>query len=142
EGTADGQLGRPAQFLEELGDMVLVVQDAEFLLDDQGDAGAGPDLASEAVSLRAVPEELRKEVLLLAGQAGWTARRGPRSQRLRTAVGRAGEPAADGLLADTQSSSDGPLPPALLLQVQRPKPPPLAPVVRDGVPRFHTLFYA
>ena len=37
--------------------MILVVADAELLLDNLGDAGAGPDLTPEAVSLRPVPEE-------------------------------------------------------------------------------------
>jgi len=39
--------------------VALVVANAEFFLDDSGDAGAGPDLAAEAVGLRPVPEELR-----------------------------------------------------------------------------------
>ena len=118
--------------------MALVVADAELLLDDRGDAGAGPDLASEAVGLRPVPEELRDQPLLGVGQLGRAARPGPGEQGLGAAVAGACQPAADGLLADAQRLGDVPLIPALLLQVQRPQPPPLTPVSRDVIRRSHT----
>ena len=76
DGPPDRHLGRPAQFLEQPADVVLVVADAELLLDDRGDAGAGPDLAPEAVGLRAVPEELRDQALLIGSEPGDTARSG------------------------------------------------------------------
>jgi hypothetical protein len=44
KGPPDRHLGRPVQFLEQPADVALVVADVELLLDDPGDAGAGPDL--------------------------------------------------------------------------------------------------
>jgi hypothetical protein len=64
----DRDLGRPVQFLEQPSDMVLMVADTELLLDDPGDAGTGPDPATEAVGLRPVPEELGDQALLSAGE--------------------------------------------------------------------------
>ena len=63
---------------------------------------------------------------------------GPGPQGLRAAVAGAGEPTADGHLGDAQGLGDVALRPALLLQVQRPQPPPLAPVTRDEVRCLHT----
>jgi hypothetical protein len=54
--------------------MILVVADAELLLDNLGDAGAGPDLTPETVSLRPVPEELWYHPLLLRRQPTVAAR--------------------------------------------------------------------
>ena len=96
--------GRPAQFLEQAADVDLVVADAEFLLDDAGDAGAGPDPAAEAVGLRPVPEELRDQALLGIGEL----RRAPRSgagEQARAAAAGAREPAADRLLETPKASA-------------------------------------
>ena len=85
DGPPDRHLGRPVQFLEQPADVVLVVADAELLLDDLGDAGTGPDLAAEAVGLRAVPEELRDQTLLRGREfgraAGSRAGAGPPARR-------------------------------------------------------------
>ena len=65
DSSPDRHLRRPLQFPEQPADVVLVVADAELLLDHLGDAGTGPHLASEAVSLRTMPEELRDQMLLI-----------------------------------------------------------------------------
>ena len=128
DGPPDRHLGRPVQLLEQPADVALVVADAELLLDDLGDAGAGPDLAAEAVGLRPVPEELRDQPLLLRQSVGGRGpgRGGNEGPRDRLVGG--GEPPADGWFGDAQSLGDVPLRPALLLQAQRPQPPPLLPV--------------
>src|SRR5206468_5791646 len=64
DGPPYRHLGRPAQLREQPADVVLVVRNAELLLDHLGDAGAGPDLAVKPVRFRPVPEELRDEALL------------------------------------------------------------------------------
>ena len=82
DGPLDRHLRRPQQFLEQTANVVLVVADAELFLDDQGDAGAGPDLAAEPVSLRPVPEEFRDETFLLGESFGG----GPGAVRARRAA--------------------------------------------------------
>src|SRR5436305_1757300 len=117
--------------------MVLVVVDTKLRLDDSGDAGASPDLTVEAVGLRAVPKELRDQLLLGGRELGRAARRGPCQECLGAGVTGGGEPTTDGLLGDAQGIADVALTPALLLQEQRPQPPPLAPVIWDEIRCFH-----
>jgi hypothetical protein len=72
----------------------LVVADAELPLDDLGDPGAGPDLASRAIGLRPVPEEFRDRTPL-CGREPWRGpRRGSRPERLGAVVPGVGQPAA------------------------------------------------
>src|SRR5262249_60170133 len=85
DGPLDRHLGGPAQLLEQPPHVALVVADAELLLDDGGDARAGPDLAAEAVGLRPGPEEPRAQPLRGAGQPRRRARAAPGPQRLPTA---------------------------------------------------------
>ena len=92
------------QFLEQSADVALVVADTELLMDDLGDAGAGPDLAAEAVSLRPVPEELRDEPFLLGGQPTVAARGGWERRASGRLVG-SGQPMADGWLRDAKASA-------------------------------------
>src|SRR5262249_22138189 len=133
--------GRPVQAPQEFGDVVFVVEDAELLLDHTGDSGAGPDLAWEAVSLRAVPEELGDEPLLLWREVGRATGARSGAEGLHVALAGAGGPVADGDLGDAQSPRDSALGPAVLLQLPRPKPPPLAPVPRLDFRGPHTSFY-
>jgi hypothetical protein len=94
-----------------------MVRDAEFLLDDLGNAGAGPHLAAKPVGLRPMPKELRDETLLSRREFGRVARRGPGQQGLRPAVAGAAEPTADGDLGGAQGLGDVALTPALLLEL-------------------------
>src|SRR5207249_3070206 len=124
----DRHLGRPVQFLEQPTDVVLVVADAELLLDHSGDAGAGPYFTPEPVSLRPVPKELRDQPLLRGTEFGRGSGAGVGAQSLQPAVTGASEPAADAHRGDAERLGDVVPGPALLIQVQRSKPPPLKPV--------------
>lgn len=137
DGPPDRHLGRPVQFLEQTPDMPLVVADAELLLDDPGDAGAGPHLATKSVGLRPMPEELGDHVFLGVRQPGRVARCWVGQPCLATTMTGASEPSADRLPGGAQGLGDDPLIPAFLFQVQGLQPPPLTPVMRDEVRRFH-----
>ena len=121
--------------------MVPMVADAELLLDDLGDAGAGPDPTPEAVSLRPVPEELWDQSLLLRRQPTVAAWSGVGTKSIRATPFSSGKPLADGWPRDAKSLGDGPLRPAFMLQAQRPHPPPLLPVPECREGGVHTSFY-
>ena len=137
DGPLDRLLRRPAQALEQPADMVLVVTDAELLLDDAGDAGAGPDLTAEAIRLRTVPEEFGDRSPLGRGEPRWATRGGSRPERLGAAVAGAGQPAAEGHLGDIEGLGDVALEPAPPLQGQGTISPPFEALGRDGVDGFH-----
>jgi hypothetical protein len=120
--------------------VALVVADAELLLDHLGNAGAGPDLAAEAIRLGAVPQEVGDEALLGRGELGRVSGGRAGAERLGAAGAGAAHPAADRLLGDPEGLSDGPLRPAVLLQVQGPPPPPFAPILGEEVSGAHPLF--
>ena len=70
DGPRDRQLWRPVQFLQEPGDVARMVGNAELLLDDLGDAGAGPDLTAKAVGFRPMRQEVRNEAQLIQAELG------------------------------------------------------------------------
>ena len=117
--------------------MAFVVADAELPLDDLGDAGAGPDLAAEAVRLRPMPQELGDRTLLPGREPRRVPRRGSRPEHLRAKVPGVGQPAAHGDLGDVEGLGDIALIPALSLEAQRAEPPPFTTLRRDGMARFH-----
>src|SRR5262249_37923672 len=84
---------------------------------------------------------LRDQALLLGGKSWSRAGGGVVPERLRTVLAGTGEPTADRLFSGPESRSDVALIPALLLQFQRPQPPPLMPVLRHEVRTLHTQFY-
>src|SRR5512135_2755667 len=141
DGPPDRHRGRPAESPEQPADVVLVVANAELLLDDESDAGAGPDLAPKALGLRAMPEELRDEALLLGSQPGDPARGGMGAKGLGAVPLRDGKPVADGGVGDAESPGDRPLRPAFVLERQRPHPPPLHPIPESRTRGLHTPFY-
>src|ERR1700722_3933406 len=67
DGSPDGHLWRPAQFLQQAADVAFVIADAELLLDDLRHPSTGPQLTTEAIGLRSVPEEFRNQSLLIHG---------------------------------------------------------------------------
>ena len=81
-----------------------------------------------------MPEEVGDQTDLLSSQLG-----GPAAvaQVGEDSVGSAapsgGQPLANGTLGDTESSRDVALLPAQMLELQRPHPPPLPPVMNRGV---------
>jgi len=117
--------------------MALVVGDAEFLLDDLGDAGAGPDLAAKAVSFRPVPKEVGDEADLSRFEFGGVAGGRTRQQHGRAIVTGLGQSLADSRPGDIQGGSDVSLLPAELLQAPSLHPPPLPPVSRVQVFEVH-----
>ena len=50
--------------------MARMVGNAELLLDDLGDAGAGPDLTAKAVGFRPMRQEVRNEAQLIQAELG------------------------------------------------------------------------
>ncbi len=99
--------------------MALVVADAKLLLDDLGDAAAGPEFAAEAVRLGPVPQEVRQQPQLGVAQAGGASRRGAGAEHVGAALGRGGEPSADGGLRRAEGGSDVAL---LALCCEAPRP--------------------
>src|SRR5690606_22799395 len=67
DGSGDRDLWCPAYFLEDSGNVMLVVIDAKLLLDDPTHPIADPEIAPEAVGFRTVPEEVSDQ-LPLAGE--------------------------------------------------------------------------
>src|SRR5262249_55618874 len=135
---ADGHLGGPLQFLEQPADMVLVVADADLLLDDAGHAGTGPDLAPEAIRLRPMPEKLGDQTLLSGREVGRGPAMGASAQGIGPAVADLSEPTADADRGGAESLGDVLARPALTLQVQRSKPPPLKPIRGKEIRDLHT----
>lgn len=129
------------EFLEQSSDVALVIADAEFLLDDQSDAGAGPYLTAKAVGFRAVPEELGDQPLLCRGQSRNPTRSGMRAKCLDTAPLSERKPTADSRGRDVECLSDLPLSPAFLLQAQRPHPTPFLPIPVRRKADLHASFY-
>jgi hypothetical protein len=127
----DRDLRGPSQVLQQPRRLALAVRDAELLADDPGDPVTGPDVPPEAVRLGTVPEEVGDQVELLGGQLGSHATPvGVGGERLRPAVSGGGQPLADRTCSGAESGGDVALEPSLLMQFQRPHPPPLPPVMR------------
>jgi hypothetical protein len=111
--------------------VALVVADAELLLDDPGDAAAGPQLAAEAVRLGPMPQEVRQQAQLGVSQLGGAAGDGPGAEGVGPALGRGRELGANGGLGRAEGSSDVALLPAELFQPQGLHAPPL-PEIQPG----------
>src|SRR5208282_6798620 len=75
-------LRRPTQILQQAGDVIPVVEDPEFPLDDLGDTGTGPNIATETISFGSVPEKIRNLVSLRNGQLCGVTRRNMEPERL------------------------------------------------------------
>src|SRR5512135_1424283 len=93
------------------------------------------------LGLRAMPEELRDEALLVGSQPGDPARGGMGAKGLGAVPLRDGKPVADGGVGDPESPGDRPLRPAFVLEPQRPHPPPLHPIPESRTRGLHTPFY-
>ncbi len=57
-GSCDGHLRSPSEFLREPRDLAFVIGDTELFFDNLGDASTGPDLAPKAIGFRPVSEEV------------------------------------------------------------------------------------
>ena len=134
----DRHLRRPLQLLEQTADVVLVVADAELLLEDSSDAGRSKLGHGSRASARA---KIRNQPLLLHRQSTITAWGGMGTQGIWTTPSCSREPLADGWLRDAKRIGDGPLRPATVLQAQRSHPPPLLPILICRECSVHTTFY-
>src|SRR5205823_4272474 len=138
DGPGDGDLGRPADFLEDTGDVMLVVIDAKLLLDDLTDPIARPQVAAEAVCLGTVPEEVGDQIPLAREQFPRRAAAQAPAEGVRTAFCGGTQPLTDSRSANAQGGGDVGLRPAVLAQLPRTHPPPLPPVLRRGWFALHT----
>ena len=141
DGPRDRQLWRPVQFLQEPGNVARMVGNAELLLDDLGDAGAGPDLTAKAVGFRPMRQEVRNEAQLIRAELGGMAGAWARKQGGRTFTAGGHHPLADGPLGDIEGDGDVPLLPAELLEAPGLHPTPFPPVLRIKRFRGHALLY-
>src|SRR5207245_1509434 len=111
--------------------------DAKLLRDDLGNSNAGPDLSAEAVRLSTMPQKIGYQPLLLGRQFGRMARSGVGRQGFRSLRTGARKPPAYRCFRNAQGLGNESVIPTLLLQLQRPQPPPFAPASRVNVRSIH-----
>jgi hypothetical protein len=112
-GAYDRHLRRPVEFLQEPGDMALVIANAELLFDDLADSSTGPDLAEKAVGLRAVSEKVGDQAHLFRFESRGTPRNGLSEQPDRSIETGPSHPPTDGRLADIERDGDFGLAPTI-----------------------------
>src|SRR5579859_2302718 len=127
-GTEDRNLWRPAQFLEQSGNMVPVVANTKFSMNHLGDANAVPQIARKSIRFRAVPQKVGDQLHLRGCQLRTPTMR-LRQQRLGAAFLNFREPLADGAFCNPQSLGDIPMFPAAPSQTQSLKTTPFSPIV-------------
>lgn len=143
DGTSDGYCGRPLQFLQQPFHVVLLVVNAELLLDNASNAGTSSHLTAKTVRFRAVPQKLGKHTQVAWRKSSGEARPRPYLERPHYSFTvNAGKPTAHRLLADSQGNGNIALVPALLLEKHCAKSPPLSTVTKYSVARFHSQLYA
>lgn len=119
-----------------------MVGDLPLPLDDGGHAPGGPDVAGEAESRGAAPQEFGQDGLLLARELGRRAGRAAPREGLRPAGPGAGPPLADRSLGDAKRLGDGLLGPALLGQFIGAQAAALTPVFSVLRKKsFHAFFF-
>ena len=135
---SDRNLRCPTQLLQQTENVILVVANPEFPLDNLGHTNTGPDFATEAIGLRSVPEKIRDLAFLRRRQLRRMTRRGMRPQRLGPADLSKKNPLADSSLGNTQSNGDIVLRPILLLEFPSTQTSPFFPVLWGRCRGFHT----
>lgn len=133
--TSNRDLRRPPQGAKHPGNVVFVVADAQFFMQDLGDASARPELSLETVGFRPMPKKIGNQRFLSIRQLGLPAMR-MRHQSLHAASGKMGKPLTDRLLGNSQGIGNIPVNPTQTRQLHGPKTPPLTPIVKTG--RFHS----
>lgn len=113
--------------------MVRMVVHAELVGDDSRDPFTGPHLAEEPERLRAPRQQVRQFGSLLRAQAGHPPRRRLGAQRVGASFAPSLEPLAHRALTHPQRRRYRLPRPALLVQLQRPQPTPLAPIPRRAL---------
>jgi hypothetical protein len=116
-GPFDWSLDTVAQRMEQPVDVGGVVRNTKRAPNDLGHPLARPDLAAEAVGLRAAGKQGGDLVPLRSGEPGRWTRRGMAPQRLHTVLPRPFEPLTGGALCDAERGGNRGLFPALLLEI-------------------------
>src|ERR1700677_2247169 len=124
----DRNLRCPTQILQHAGNVIPVVANPEFPLDNLGDPRTGPDITTEAIGFRSVPEKIRNLASLQKSQLCGVTRRSMRPQRLCPSVLRYMNPLTDSAVGNTQSNGYVVLRPTLLLEFPSTKASPFFPV--------------
>lgn len=108
--------------------MVNMIAHAKLALDDAGNAPLGPNIANKAVAFCTAQQQVGQALALLLGQFGCRSRAWLLAQRLNSTCFSTREPLADRSCADTQSSGNLLLRPALLIQFPSAQAPSFAPI--------------
>ncbi len=135
-GALNGNLGRPAQFMQQARDVVLLVAHSKLAPNDLVDAGAVPELTTKAVSFGPVGEVVGQEIFLLSGQFRRRARTRSGTQPFRADFGDTRHPLANCALCDTQCFGDFFVGPAVAFEFER-SPTTLLFPIRLGMLLFH-----
>ena len=131
--TGDRNLRCPTQFLQQTRNVVFVVTDAEFPLDNLGDAVAGPHIAAKTIRLCSVPKQIWNQTFLCDRQLGRMPWRGMRTQGVHAGALSLVNPLADRRRRNVQGVGDVMLSPTAPRQVPGSEASPLFPVMWRGV---------
>ena len=129
ERARDRNLGRPIQFLQPSGNVVLVLANPAFPCANRGDANTGPNVTTKSIRLRSVPEKLRDTMDLSRRQLGRMPRRRMGAQSNHAAVLCLVNPLTDGSRRNVQGVGAIRLSPTALFQVPGSEPSPLSPIM-------------
>src|SRR6266446_4028254 len=126
ERSGNGNLGRPAQFLHQAGNVVLVIGDTKLPLNHLGDSSTGPNVPTKTISFSSVPQKLRQPSHLGRRQFPGRTSGGMAMQRLWSCRGRHRQPPADRPFADANCCRNIDFQPAHLMQLERLEPSPFS----------------
>jgi hypothetical protein len=131
----------PVQLFEASRDVPLVVGDPELLLDDLGDTGARPHLATETVGFNSMPQEVGDEAHLIRLQLGGGTWVMSHEQSSRTLITSLRDSMADSTLSDAKRASNESLPPSELVELPGTHPWPFLQVQVVELVKVHVSFY-
>ena len=103
---SDRNLRCPTQILQHAGNVIPVVANPEFPLDNLGDTGTGPDIATETIGFGSVPEKIRDLASLRNSQLCGVTRRSMRPERLYPSVFTGMNPLANSDVGNAQSNGN------------------------------------
>ena len=119
--------------------MVFVVRDTELPFKYFGYPSTSPEFTTKPVGFRSVPKKVRNQAFLPWCKLAGMPRRTMMEQCIGSTLSSSHQPFADGCFRDVQGLRNVPLLPTSLFQLQRPQPPPLFPIMRNGLIRVHSL---
>ena len=130
-------LRRPTQILQQSGNVILVVANPEFPLDNLGHTSTGPDFATKTIGLGSVPEKVRDLTFLRRRQLCRMPRRSMRPKSFFPTVLSRMNPLADSSFGSPQSNGDVVLRPTLSLEFPSPQTSPFSPVISGSCRGSH-----